>query len=81
MDTYHLELCGLLEHTTCGLRPLVPIQTSQPFMQSRIVHPYHLDIALEQRVIRDIKSDQRRIQPYVSLRNMLAKQVRLMSRL
>lgn len=54
---------------------MTPIQPSQPRVQSRIIHPYHLLITLEQRIIRYIEPHQRRIQPYISFSDVFAKEI------
>lgn len=48
-------------------------------MQQRIVRPYHLDIALEQRVVSDIEPYQRGIQEDVRLSDVAPEQVRRVS--
>lgn len=48
-------------------------------MKIRIFIPNHLQIALENGEICNIKSDQRRVQPDVRFRDILSEQIRLMA--
>lgn len=74
------EVRGLLEGPTREVR-LVPIQLPVPPVQVRILVPYHLQISLEQRKVPHIETRDGRIQPDVSLRDMLPKQERSLAAL
>ncbi len=80
-NTYSLKVGATAKSSTCRPRTIVPVQTPQPSMQQRIVHPDHLHIALEQRVVRDIEPNEGGVKADISFGNVLSKEVRLMTRL
>lgn len=49
-------------------------------MNELVIIASHFDIALEHMVIRNVKADQSRVQPNVSLSGMLAGKIRLIAR-
>ena len=78
-DTHRLKSRRLLKRSSASFLALIPIQISKPAMEVLIFVPNHLQIALENREIRNIKSDQGRVQPDVRFRDVLPEQIRLVS--
>lgn len=69
---------ALLECPTSCLKPLTPVQTPYPIVQTRVVSSNHFDIALEQGIVRGIEPDDRGIQENISLGHVATKQVWMM---
>src|SRR5687768_9822367 len=72
-------MSALLECPTGCLRSFVPVQAPYPCVQSWKVHSNHLDITLEQRIVRSIEPDNCGIQENVGLSDVASEQVWVMS--
>jgi hypothetical protein len=79
--TYRLEVHSALECPAIRRLALIPVQVAQPVVKPRIIIPDHFKVALEDRDIRDIESEDRGISPDIRLGDVVAKEVRAMARL
>lgn len=69
-----IEVCRLLERTPSRLVSFVIVDIPIPLVDPWIIMSDHLQVALEQVMVRDIESRNRRIQPDICFGEVLAKQ-------
>ena len=78
LEAIHMR--GMLERATVCFRALIPVESSQPCVQAWVVVPYHLEIALEDRVICGVEAYQCWEQTYICVGDMFTEEVGLVGR-
>jgi hypothetical protein len=72
MDPHHVKKGSLFEYSTIGSVTFVPVKCPQPFVQSWIIMPDHLQVACEDVVVCHIDPDQRGVKPDIGLGDIFA---------
>lgn len=75
---YNVEEGSAFEDTAPSFGTLAPVKSTQPSMETWVVCPNHLEVALERRIVCHVEADQRGIQADVGLCDVFPEEEGLM---